>query len=38
MGTHKRGNGCIYIKKLTDVDLKVLKGLIKKAIVLTKAH
>ena len=38
LGTHKRGKGCIYIKKLTDVDLKVLKGLIKKAIVLTKAH
>lgn len=38
LGTYKRGKGCLYIKKLTDVDLKVLKGLIKKAIVLTEAH
>lgn len=28
LGKHKTSGGCIYINKLTDVDLKVLKGLI----------
>ena len=38
LGTYKRGKGCLYIKKLSDVNLNVLKRLIKKAIVLTNAH
>ena len=28
LGKHKRGKGCLYINKLTDVDIKVLKGMI----------
>ena len=30
LGKHKTGKGCLYIKKLSDVDIKVLKELIKK--------
>ncbi len=29
LGKHKTGSGCLYINKLKDVDLKVLKELIK---------
>lgn len=28
LGKHKTGAGCLYINKLEDVDLKVLKGMI----------
>ena len=28
LGKHKTGVGCIYINKLDDVDLKILKGMI----------
>ncbi|HEX2896904.1 MAG TPA: DUF1801 domain-containing protein [candidate division Zixibacteria bacterium] len=28
LGKHKTGAGCLYINKLEDVDLKVLKGII----------
>ena len=28
LGKHKTGMGCLYINKLEDVDLKVLKGII----------
>jgi hypothetical protein len=28
LGKHKTGKGCLYINKLADVDLKVLKGMI----------
>ncbi len=28
LGKHKTGAGCLYINKLADVDLKVLKGMI----------
>jgi hypothetical protein len=28
LGKHKTGVGCLYINKLADVDLKVLKGMI----------
>ena len=38
LGIYKRGKGCLYIKKLSDVNLNVLKRLIEKAIVLTNAH
>jgi hypothetical protein len=31
LGTHTTGKGCLYIKNLADVDLAVLKALIKKA-------
>lgn len=37
LGKFKQGNGgCIYIKKLSDVDLKVLKGLITASVKDTK--
>lgn len=32
LGKHKTGKGCLYINKLDDVDLKVLKGLIQAAL------
>jgi hypothetical protein len=32
LGKHKTGVGCLYINKLEDVDLKVLKGLIDVAL------
>lgn len=28
LGKHKTGVGCLYINKLTDIDIKVLKGMI----------
>ena len=31
LGPHTRGRGCLYIKKLAQVDMKVLESLIKKA-------
>ncbi len=31
LGKHKVGKGCLYIKRLTDVDLKVLKDMIRVA-------
>ena len=35
LGKHKKGKGCLYIKKLADVDLKVLEEIIKTSISLT---
>lgn len=32
LGKYKTGNGCLYIKKLEDVDLKTLEELIKTSI------
>ena len=31
LGKHKQGKGCLYIKKLADVDLKVLEEMIRSA-------
>lgn len=31
LGKHKTGAGCLYINKLSDIDMKVLKGMIDKA-------
>lgn len=31
LGPHKKGRGCLYIKKLEDVDISVLKKMIKKS-------
>lgn len=36
LGKHKATKGCIYIKRLADIDMKVLKAMIKKSIALTK--
>ncbi|MFM9946175.1 MAG: DUF1801 domain-containing protein [Bacteroidia bacterium] len=32
LGKHKTGAGCLYINKLEDIDMKVLKGLIDASI------
>ena len=32
LGKHKTGLGCLYINKLADIDLKVLKGMIEAAL------
>ena len=32
LGKHKAGMGCLYINKLEDVDLKVLKGMIEASL------
>ena len=32
LGKHKTGLGCLYINKLDDVDLKVLKGMIEASL------
>jgi hypothetical protein len=36
LGKHKTGAGCLYINKLKDVDVKVLKELIKQSIKAAK--
>lgn len=37
LGKHKTGAGCLYIKKLADVDQDVLKELIASAVAVTRA-
>ena len=37
LGKHKAGKGCLYIKKLDDVNLSVLEDLLKKSVDHTKA-
>ena len=32
LGKHKAGMGCLYINKLEDIDLKVLKGMIEASL------
>ena len=36
LGKYKTGKGCLYINKLKDVDVKVLKELIKKSVEAAK--
>ena len=36
LGKHKATKGCLYVKRLADIDLKVLKTLLKKSIALTR--
>ncbi len=36
LGKHKTGVGCLYINKLEDVDLKVLKGMIGESVKRSK--
>lgn len=38
LGKHTTGKGCLYIKKLADVDMKVLETLLEKAVAATKAQ
>ncbi|WP_158792152.1 DUF1801 domain-containing protein [Granulicella sp. L60] len=36
LGKHTTGKGCLYIKKLADVDMKVLETLVGKAVASTR--
>jgi hypothetical protein len=38
LGEHSTGKGCLYIKKLADVDPKVLKKLVVKAVASKRAR
>jgi hypothetical protein len=38
LGKHTTGKGCLYIKKLADVDVKVLEMLVEKAVAATRAE
>jgi len=38
LGKHTTGKGCLYIKKLADVDAKVLEAMVVKAIAATRAR
>ncbi len=38
LGKHTTGKGCLYIKKLTDVDQKVLEALVMKAVAAKRAR
>ena len=38
LGKHTTGKGCLYIKKLADVDMKVLETLLEKAVAATRAR
>ncbi len=37
LGKHKSGKGCLYIKNLADIDLKILQALIKQSVTYMKA-
>lgn len=37
LGKHKTGMGCLYIKRLSDIDEKVLKELIEESVARTKS-
>ncbi len=36
LGKHKMSKACLYVKKLADIDLKVLKVMVKKSIAATR--
>jgi len=38
LGKHTTGKGCLYIKKLTDVDQRVLEALLMKSVAATRAR
>ena len=38
LGKHTRGKGCVYIKKLADVDEKVLEAMVVKSIAARRAQ
>ena len=38
LGTHTTGKGCLYIKKLSEVDAKVLEALIAKSVAATRTR
>lgn len=38
LGKHKSGKGCLYIKRLADIDLDVLETLIQKSVARSRAR
>ena len=38
LGKHTTGKGCLYIKKLAEVDMKILETLIENAVAATRAR
>jgi Domain of unknown function (DU1801) len=38
LGKHTTGKGCLYIKKLADVDQKVLEALVSKSVAAKRAR
>jgi hypothetical protein len=38
LGKHTKGGGCLYIKKLADVDQQVLQALIVKSVAAMRAR
>lgn len=38
LGKHKTGKGCLYINKLEDIDIRVLKELIRESVGYLKKH
>ena len=38
LGKHTTGKGCLYIKKLADVDLEVLKVMIRKSLAVSRGR
>jgi len=38
LGKHTTGKGCLYIKRLADVDMKVLETLVEKAVAATRTR
>ena len=38
LGNHTKGKGCLYIKKLANVDLKVLEALVAKSVEARRAR
>jgi hypothetical protein len=36
LGKHKATKGCLYVKRLADIDLKVLRSMIKRSIAATR--
>ena len=38
LGKHTRGKGCVYIKKLTDIDQSVLKTMVSKSAAAKRAR
>jgi hypothetical protein len=37
LGKHKTGKGCLYIRRLSDIDLKVLEALVAEAVAAKRA-
>ena len=38
LGKHKAGKGCLYLKKLDDIDRKVLRALIEESVAIMRAR